>query len=136
MKKIQNKKTVFFVCVFVLILAVIVIAQTSSVSLKGIEKCKTIEWETEEPIYGTCQKEYMKEVCDDEPINKSCHQETAYYNYTCQTGTETIQHSKEECDIESLEITKEVEGIGFPVFMNPKMLPHKTALMTGSYNAF
>ncbi len=111
MKKIQNKKTIFFACVFVLILAAIVIAQTSRVSLKGIEKCKTIEWETEDPIYGTCREGYITTICDDPPINKSCHEETAYYDYRCQTGTETIQHSKEECDIESLEITKEVEGI-------------------------
>ncbi len=108
MKKIQNKKTIFL-AILALSLIAIVIAQTNKVSLESIEKCKTIEWETEDPVYETCQKEDITTICDDEPTNKSCHQETAYRDYQCQKGTKTTQHSKEECGIESFEITKEVD---------------------------
>ena len=104
----MNKKTIFFACVLALSLITIAIAQTSKITLREVKDCKTINWETEEPEYGTCRRDYTTIVCDDEPINKSCHEETRYYDYTCQTGTRTVQHSEEVCTPKAFEITKEL----------------------------
>ncbi|MEA2037840.1 MAG: hypothetical protein U9O94_10120 [Nanoarchaeota archaeon] len=83
--------------------------QNANLSFQQVEDCKTEYWETREPIYGTCQIEHKINVCDDYPINKSCHEETKYYEYECKTGTETFQHSKEICTPSELRITRKNE---------------------------
>ncbi len=107
----MKKRNILLISVLALSLIAIAIAQTNKITMKVIKDCKTIEWETEEPVYGMCQREYIQTVCDDEPINKSCHKETKYYEYECQTGTNIIPHSKEECTPKAFEITKELGAV-------------------------
>lgn len=104
----MKKRTILFIAILALSLIAISVAQNNKITLKEIRDCKTINWETEEQIYGTCQREYIKTVCDDPPINKSCYQKTEYYNYTCKTGTKIIPHSKKVCTPKAFEITKEI----------------------------
>ncbi|MBW2974611.1 hypothetical protein KY366_02740 [Candidatus Woesearchaeota archaeon] len=78
----------------------------SDISFEEIEDCRMEYWETEEPVYGTCQREHVTTICDDPPINQSCNQETEYYNYTCKTGTQIVQHSKEICTPKELRIIR------------------------------
>ena len=103
----MRKRTIFFVCVLALSLIAIAMAQNNKISLTQVNDCVTNEWETEEPIYGTCQQEYTGTVCDDPPINNSCHEETNYYEYQCQTGTQKIPHTEKVCTPKAFEITKE-----------------------------
>lgn len=107
----MNKKTILLISVLALSLIAIAMAQSSKISLTQVNDCKTIEWETEEPVYGTCQQEYTQTFCDDPPINKSCHEETNYYEYPCQTGTNIIPHSERVCTPKAFEIEKETADI-------------------------
>jgi len=108
----MKKRTIFFACILALSLIAIAVAQSNKITMKVLKDCKTIEWETEEPIYGTCQREHViNTVCDDEPINKSCHDETEFYEYRCRTGTNIIPHSEKVCEPKAFEITKETADI-------------------------
>lgn len=104
----MKKTTIFFVTILALSLIAIAIAQNNKISLTQVNDCETIEWETEELVYGTCKQEYTTTICDDPPINKSCHEETEYYEYQCQTGTNKIPHSERVCTPKAFEITKEL----------------------------
>lgn len=70
---------------------------TNDISLEDIKDCKTVYWDETEDVYGICTDYYNTTVCDDEPLNTSCHIEEKSYNYTCKTGTKTVQKSREEC---------------------------------------
>ncbi len=107
----MRKRTIFFATILALSLIAIAIAQTNKITMKVLKECKTIEWETEEPIYGTCQQEYIQTVCDDPPINKSCHEEIKYHEYQCRTGTNIIPHSEKICTQKAFEITKEAADV-------------------------
>jgi len=104
-------RTIFFVCILALSLIAIAIAQNNKITMRILKDCKTVEWETEKPIYDACQIEYIETICNDEPINKSCYGETRYQDYTCKTGTKIIPHSEEVCEPSSFEITKETADV-------------------------
>lgn len=103
----MKKSIVLIACILIVGAIALTTAQVNKVSLAQINDCKTVEWETEEPVYGTCQHDYIKTVCDDYPINKSCHEEKEIREYDCQTGTEKLTNSKEVCEPKALQITKE-----------------------------
>jgi hypothetical protein len=107
----MKKRTIFFVCILALSLIAIAVAQSNKMTMKVLKECKTIEWETEEPIYDTCQGESITTICDDEPINKTCHEETKYHEYRCKTGTNIIPHSEKICAQKAFEITKETADV-------------------------
>ncbi len=83
----------------------------STVQFSELANCKTRYWETEEPVVGMCQKEKTKKVCDDEPINLSCHEETVFRDYSCITGTKAVLHTEETCESKELEITNANERL-------------------------
>ena len=106
----MRKKLIFGIIVLICVIAVAV-ATVDRISMTAVQDCKTVEWATEEPAYGTCQYAYNRTVCDDYPINNSCHVELYYDDYPCQTGTNTIPHSEKQCTTEAYEIKKEEAGI-------------------------
>jgi len=107
----MKKKTIIFACIIALVLITTAIAQTNKISLAEVKDCKTVEWETEEPVYGTCTQETLQTVCTDEPKNESCQQQTLSQEYSCQTGTKTVEHSEEVCEPKAIEITKEFNDV-------------------------
>ncbi|MEA2036036.1 MAG: hypothetical protein U9O94_00900 [Nanoarchaeota archaeon] len=107
----MKKSTILFIAILALSLIAISVAQSNQISLKTINDCKTVEWETEEPVYGTCQYETEETMCEDEPINESCTVETVYHDYECVTGTKTVEHSEKVCTPKAFEITKETADV-------------------------
>jgi hypothetical protein len=112
-KKVKNMKklNILFLAAIAISVIAISMAQTNKISLTEVRDCYTREWETEEPVYGTCQQESTQRICDDPPANESCREETNYYDYECQTGTNIIPHSERVCTPKAFEITKEDAGI-------------------------
>ena len=100
------EKTMKIVIACMAVLAALVIAQTAKFSLTEVQDCTTNSWQTEEPIWGTCQKAFTTTICDDEPTNKSCHDGTAYYPVACVTGTQIMQHSEDVCTPKAIQITQ------------------------------
>ena len=109
--KIFQRKTKLVVLVLVIIslLAISVFSYvrsqlnqvTPTISLKEIEDCETIYYDEIEDVYGYVTRErnvygiciyYLNStVCDDEPLNKSCHTTTTEKEYQCVTGKESYQ---------------------------------------------
>ena len=106
----MKKRTILIICILAISIVAITRAQVSKIGLTQVNDCKDIEWETEEPIMGTCQREIVNTICDDPPQNQSCYQETNYYDYPCQTGTKKVQHSDRACSPKAFEVTKEDSG--------------------------
>ena len=77
---------------------------TTDISLEEIKDCKTSYWEETMDVYGTCTNTNIVTICDDEPLNTTCHTEDRSYNYSCKTGTNTIQKSKEECEDREIKL--------------------------------
>ena len=111
---VMNKKIILFVCMLVLLALSLVaysvskITQTqvtNDISLKKIEDCKTIYWEETMDVYGTCTQTNIVTICDDEPLNTTCHTEDRSYDYRCKTGTNTIPKSREECKDKEMQLT-------------------------------
>ncbi|MBR9699826.1 hypothetical protein GOV09_05190 [Candidatus Woesearchaeota archaeon] len=80
---------------------------TQDISLEEKKECKTLTWQEEQPIYGTCIASAEIPICDDEPLNKSCSMQDKNYTYTCRTGTNTVQKSREECKEKEFAISVE-----------------------------
>ena len=83
---------------------------TKDISIEELKECETVYWTEVEPVYSTCTGYYETTICDDEPLNQSCHTEQQGYNYTCQTGTLTEEKSKEVCQDKELQVTVEKLG--------------------------
>ncbi len=82
--------------------------QNTNISFEQIDDCKTIFWDEEEPVYEICKEEYNQRICNDPPINQSCHDEIRDYNYTC-IKTQIVHHNREDCKPKELKITKSNE---------------------------
>jgi glutamine cyclotransferase len=78
---------------------------TDDVSLEKIEDCQTIYWSETQPVYDTCRTYYEGTGCDDEPFNTSCSVRQLSRDYTCQTGEEIVEKSKEICSEKDMEFT-------------------------------
>jgi len=84
---------------------------TGDISLEEVKDCKTIYWNETKDVYGTCTQPYTATVCDDEPLNTSCHTEERYYSDWCKTGTNITEKSREECrDMEMQVMIDKLRG--------------------------
>ena len=102
----MRKRTILLISILAISLIAMAAAQTNKINIANVKSCKTIEWETQENVYGTCTKEYTARICDDTPLNKSCHQEVKSYEYKCKKGTKTVPHSEKVCTTNAFQITK------------------------------
>ena len=73
-----------------------VIAEPSA-AIQEEQECIQVPYEIQQPIIGSCTETYPTIVCDDYPINSSCHEATEDVTHTCVTGYETITQYKQEC---------------------------------------
>ena len=78
---------------------------TDDITVTDTKECNTVFYTEEVDTYGNCTHTYDTTVCDDEPLNTSCHTEQQSYDYTCKTGANTVQKSKEECADKELQVT-------------------------------
>lgn len=103
------RKTIAFILAIILFsiaayAAITAVQITKDISLQKTEDCKIVEWQEEEPVYGTCTNYYEGRVCDDEPLNTSCQVKELSYNYQCKTGTTKVTRSKQICREKDLQI--------------------------------
>lgn len=102
---LYNKKRIVLILCLVLAFSVIAIAnkvvseETVRVSdkVKEVGDCQTFSWQEEENTFGVCTREISEIVCDDAPINESCHNETREMSYNCVNGTKTAEKTSKNC---------------------------------------
>jgi len=105
--KIKNLLIIIFVLLVVSISAYSLkksIQVTDDISLDEIEDCKTTYWDEDIDVYDTCTGQRNMNICADEPSNTTCSIQSVSYNYTCLTGKETVQKSKEICKDNEIQI--------------------------------
>lgn len=111
MKKLRN------LLILVTILAVLSIAAygvskitqvTDDIGLEEITDCKTVYWDESVDVYGNCTQYYNTTVCDES--NTTCQEVEQSYNYTCKTGSQTVQKSKEVCEDKEMRVTLDRVG--------------------------
>lgn len=66
-------------------------------TITRIESCRDIPYEEEERVYGDCTKSKTDTICDDYPLNKSCHDETREVTYRCLKETRIVQKIRKDC---------------------------------------
>jgi hypothetical protein len=76
---------------------------SKDISLEEIKDCQMEYWNETIPIMGNCTESYDVKTCN-EPLNTSCSLSTKSYTYTCVTGYNTEQKSKENCKDKSMKI--------------------------------
>lgn len=107
--KIKNLLLIMFVVLGAISVAAYTYSKaiqvTDDISLEDIKDCKTVYWDETQDIYGTCTHKYTEIVCDDPPLNTSCHEEERIYEYSCKTGTKKVQKSKEVCRDKEIQLT-------------------------------
>ena len=108
----MNKMNKVLVTIFALMLFSITVLSatkttqlTDDISLQEFSDCETIYWDETENVYSTCTNYYNVSTCSDEPFNTSCSVTENSYNYTCKTGTNTVQRSKEICTDKEMRLT-------------------------------
>jgi len=78
---------------------------TDNMALDKVSQCETIHWEETIDDFGTCTKNVNAKVCEDDPINKTCHTETQTKEYRCYKGKKTAVKSKEICKDTKMIVT-------------------------------
>jgi len=108
----KNKKLLALLTLALLVLVGLASSQSSRILPVGVEEitdCQTITLQEEQQVWENCAHPYFDLVCDDEPINSSCRQVLKHFYNDCQTGTRTVQKSKQECVTTGYNINNQVK---------------------------
>ena len=81
-----------------------VVAEPSNQAVQEEQACTQIPYDIQQPIIGSCTETYPAIVCDDFPINSSCHQTMQDVTHDCVTGYQTVTQYKQECHTTALII--------------------------------
>ncbi len=79
------------------------------VSIELNQDCQTAFWNETETVMGECTSQYEINICDDEPINKSCHTQQKTNEYSCVKESRTVVKNSEICH--DTELTLSVNKI-------------------------
>lgn len=66
-------------------------------ALREEKQCQTLLWQEESPVMGTCDQEYERKTCADEPFNTSCTTQTYVHTFPCVVSHTYETKSKEQC---------------------------------------
>jgi hypothetical protein len=66
-------------------------------TVQRMQTCQNRTVQTEEPIKTNCTYARTELKCDDEPLNKSCHNQDITGTYECYNGTRTLQSVVTDC---------------------------------------
>lgn len=87
------------------------VTEKTVAGVQEVKDCNTVTWQETENIYGTCTIEIKKNVCSDAPVNKTCTQEVRMVQYSCVTGTQTVQKSRTDCEIIGYTVNNGVKSV-------------------------
>jgi len=107
----MNKKIIVLAFLIVIALSAVayggnkVIEATEDITLEEIETCKTNYWNETQIVYGECIRYSEETVCNDAPLNTSCHVSEVSSGYQCRKDDEIVERSEELCSYSGIEIT-------------------------------
>jgi hypothetical protein len=77
--------------------------------VEKLEDCTAYPYEVTEPLYSNCTEQRVVQLCEDEPLNTSCVNQSVDYVYLCAGGSKTSVKYRTECETKGVVVDEALQ---------------------------